>query len=124
VRFAGVRSVGSRKSARLSARPEDQDKLGSEVTCEEAEGRRGLAEEAEDYDSDNFKENEEPRNKRRASRSGQTDSNDNVLMPEDVTEAMLDKVCDRYGEKIYNKSSGTSCHQCRQKTTDTKTICR
>ena len=25
---------------------------------------------------------------------------------------------------MYNQTIGTSCHQCRQKTTDTKTICR
>merc|ERR550532_199669 len=45
-------------------------------------------------------------------------------MPEDVTEAMLNKVCERFGEKVYNQTIGTTCHQCRQKTTDTKTICR
>ena len=45
-------------------------------------------------------------------------------MPEDVTEAMLKKICERFGDKTYNQSIGTSCHQCRQKTTDTKTICR
>merc|ERR1711874_757292 len=39
-------------------------------------------------------------------------------------EAMLNKVCERFGEKTYNQTIGTSCHQCRQKTTDTKTICR
>ena len=45
-------------------------------------------------------------------------------MPEDVTEAMLKKICERFGDKTYNQTIGTSCHQCRQKTTDTKTICR
>merc|ERR1711934_467199 len=33
-------------------------------------------------------------------------------------------ICARFGEKVYNQTIGTSCHQCRQKTTDTKTICR
>ena len=45
-------------------------------------------------------------------------------MPEDVTKAMLNKICERFGDKTYNQTIGTSCHQCRQKTTDTKTICR
>jgi hypothetical protein len=124
MKFAGVRVAGSRKSARLSARPEDQDKLGSEVTREESEGRRGLAEEASDYDEDDYKENEAPRNKRWVPRSGQTDPNVDVVMPENVTEEMLDRVCDQYGSKTYNQSSGTTCHQCRQKTTDMKSICR
>ena len=57
-------------------------------------------------------------------RPGQIDPNEDVLMPEDVTEAMLNKVCERFGEKVYNQTIGTTCHQCRQKTTDTKTICR
>merc|ERR1719222_68684 len=37
---------------------------------------------------------------------------------------MLNKVCKRFGQKVYNKTIGTTCHQCRQKTIDTKTICR
>ena len=45
-------------------------------------------------------------------------------MPEDITEKMLDKVIDRFGDKVYNQQIGTSCHQCRQKTVDMKTICR
>ena len=65
-----------------------------------------------------------PRTKKRAPRPGQIDPNENVLMPEDVTKAMLNKVCERFGEKTYNQTIGTTCHQCRQKTTDTKTICR
>merc|ERR1711934_622383 len=64
------------------------------------------------------------RTRKRAPRPGQIDPNEDVLMPEDVTEAMLNKICQRFGEKVYNQTIGTSCHQCRQKTTDTKTICR
>jgi len=45
-------------------------------------------------------------------------------MPEDITETMLARVCDRFGDKTYSQEIGTSCHQCRQKTTDMKTICR
>ena len=115
-----VKVEGSRKSARLSTAPEDKGKMGSEITYDPKS--RGLAEERDDYDSQAC----EDRTKKRAPRPGQIDPNEDVLMPEDVTEAMLNKLCERFGEKTYkyNQTIGTSCHQCRQKTTDTKTICR
>merc|ERR1719370_2732050 len=124
-RGSKVRVEGSRKSARLSAAPEDKGKMGSEITYKEGYDpeSRGLAEERDDYDSDDYQAYED-RTKKRAPRPGQIDPNVDVLMPEDITEAMLNKVCERVGEKTYNQTIGTSCHQCRQKTTDTKTICR
>merc|ERR1719500_582789 len=120
-----VKVEGSRKSARLSAAPEDKGKMGSEITYREGYDpeSRGLAEERDDYDSDDYQAYED-RTRKRAPRPGQIDPNEDVLMPEDVTEAMLNKVCERFGEKVYNQTIGTTCHQCRQKTTDTKTICR
>jgi len=120
-----VKVEGSRKSARLSAAPKDKGKMGSEITYKEGYDpeSRGLAEERDDYDSDDYQAYED-RTRKRAPRPGQIDPNEDVLMPEDVTEAMLNKVCDRFGEKTYNQAIGTTCHQCRQKTTDTKTICR
>ena len=120
-----VKVEGLRKSARLSTAPEDKGKMGSEITYKEGYDpkSRGLAEERDDYDSDDYQAYED-RTKKRAPRPGQIDPNVDVLMPEDVTEAMLNKVCERFGEKTYNQTIGTSCHQCRQKTTDTKTICR
>lgn len=45
-------------------------------------------------------------------------------MPEDITKSMLDKVGKSLSSKVYNQKIGTTCHQCRQKTVDTKTICR
>jgi len=120
---SSMKVVGfTRKSARLSAAPEDKDKMGSEVTYREGYDpeSRGLAEERDDYDSDDY----EDRSRKSAPRHGQIDPNEDVLMPEDVTEAMLNKVCKRFGQKVYNKTIGTTCHQCRQKTVDTKTICR
>jgi len=86
-------------------------------------GSRGLAEARDDYDSDDYQAYED-RTRKRAPRPGQIDPNEDVLMPEDITQAMLNKICARFGEKVYNQTIGTSCHQCRQKTTDTKTICR
>lgn len=46
------------------------------------------------------------------------------LKPEDITEEMLDEVANNVSSKKYDGVTGTSCHQCRQKTLDRKTICR
>merc|ERR1712076_219715 len=97
-------------------------KMGSEVTYKDPE-KRGLAEEQSDYDEEEYQAYQD-RVKKRAPRPGQIDPNENVLMPEDVTQAMLNKICERFGDKQYSQTIGTSCHQCRQKTTDTKTVCR
>lgn len=51
------------------------------------------------------------------------DPNTKIPSPDDITDAMLDNVADYVSEKVYG-SSGTTCHQCRQKTLDTKTVCR
>jgi len=47
-------------------------------------------------------------------------------MPEGVTQQMLSKVYVHLAgrKKEYCQVSGSSCHQCRQKTKDTKTVCR
>ncbi|KAM3861986.1 cell division cycle-associated protein 7a [Diretmus argenteus] len=48
-----------------------------------------------------------------------------VVRPvDDITEAELDLICHNVREKVYNSSTGSTCHQCRQKTIDTKTNCR
>lgn len=48
-----------------------------------------------------------------------------VVRPvEDITELELERICTNVREKVYNQSTGSTCHQCRQKTTDTKTCCR
>ena len=44
-------------------------------------------------------------------------------MPDDITDAELKDVADIVSQKVYSQS-GVTCHQCRQKTTDMKTICR
>ncbi|NXT02517.1 CDA7L protein, partial [Jacana jacana] len=43
---------------------------------------------------------------------------------EDITEEDLDNIAITVKDKIYDKVLGSTCHQCRQKTIDTKTICR
>nr|XP_033802663.1 cell division cycle-associated protein 7 isoform X2 [Geotrypetes seraphini] len=42
----------------------------------------------------------------------------------EVTEEELDKICASSSDKVYNRATGSTCHQCRQKTIDTKTNCR
>ncbi|KAK7915568.1 hypothetical protein WMY93_011329 [Mugilogobius chulae] len=56
-------------------------------------------------------------------RSNQTKPH-TVRLVEDITEEELELVADNMTEKIYNKVTGSTCHQCRQKTIDTKTCCR
>jgi len=114
-----------RKSSRLSQKPEDKEKLGSEKWNVDGDGRFRLAEEYSDYDSDDYEIYEAQQNKRRqGGKKASKDANIGVLMPEDITETMLNKVIDRFGEKVYNQEIGTTCHQCRQKTVDMKTVCR
>uniref|UniRef100_A0A3Q0QS28 Cell division cycle associated 7a n=1 Tax=Amphilophus citrinellus TaxID=61819 RepID=A0A3Q0QS28_AMPCI len=48
-----------------------------------------------------------------------------VVRPvEEITEMELQRICHNVREKVYNSSTGSTCHQCRQKTIDTKTNCR
>ncbi|XP_059206002.1 cell division cycle-associated 7-like protein [Centropristis striata] len=48
----------------------------------------------------------------------------NVRSVDDITEEELDNIAYRSKDKIWDKENGSSCHQCRQKTLDTKTVCR
>lgn len=50
--------------------------------------------------------------------------NRSFLPVEDITQDDLDNVADRAKDKILDKENGSTCHQCRQKTLDTKTVCR
>ncbi|XP_040014751.1 cell division cycle-associated protein 7-like isoform X2 [Xiphias gladius] len=43
---------------------------------------------------------------------------------DDITEDELQLVADNMTDKVYNRATGSTCHQCRQKTVDTKTCCR
>jgi Zinc-finger domain of monoamine-oxidase A repressor R1. len=46
-----------------------------------------------------------------------------VLAPDDVTDEDIENIAKYSGRKTYSEN-GTTCHQCRQKTLDTKTVCR
>ncbi|XP_059355477.1 cell division cycle-associated protein 7-like [Carassius carassius] len=79
--------------------------------------RRNRNDDDDDYD-------EEQREPRRRSYNS-TLTIPHVVRPvEEITEAELDNICVNAREKIYNRATGSTCHQCRQKTTDTKTNCR
>ncbi|OPJ80070.1 cell division cycle-associated protein 7 [Patagioenas fasciata monilis] len=43
---------------------------------------------------------------------------------EEITAEELSNICGSAREKVYNRAMGSTCHQCRQKTIDTKTNCR
>ncbi|XP_072268657.1 cell division cycle-associated 7-like protein [Pyxicephalus adspersus] len=62
-------------------------------------------------------EKEEIRKRRRSSKC-------NYRSVEDITEEELENVADTVKDKVYDKIMGSTCHQCRQKTVDTKTYCR
>ncbi|XP_010904134.2 cell division cycle-associated protein 7 isoform X2 [Esox lucius] len=48
-----------------------------------------------------------------------------VIRPVDeITADDLQLVADNTTEKVYSSATGSTCHQCRQKTIDTKTCCR
>ncbi|ERE73218.1 cell division cycle-associated 7-like protein [Cricetulus griseus] len=42
----------------------------------------------------------------------------------DITEEDLENIAITVRDKVYDKVLGNTCHQCRQKTIDTKTVCR
>ncbi|KAF4532773.1 hypothetical protein B566_EDAN003554, partial [Ephemera danica] len=47
-----------------------------------------------------------------------------ILPVEAVTKAMIENIFIGHGSKSYDREIGTSCHECRQKSTDQKTCCR
>ncbi|XP_033023862.1 cell division cycle-associated protein 7 isoform X3 [Lacerta agilis] len=48
-----------------------------------------------------------------------------VIRPvEEISEEELNGICETARDKVYNRVTGSTCHQCRQKTIDTKTNCR
>ncbi|KAK5861006.1 hypothetical protein PBY51_022437 [Eleginops maclovinus] len=69
-----------------------------------------------------FEECDEP--PRRRSFNGSKAIQHVVRPVDEITEAELQGICNNVREKVYDSCTGTTCHQCRQKTTDTKTNCR
>lgn len=79
----------------------------------------------DDYDiDDDCKKRPSPR-KRSAHKVKSKGGGGRTLRPFDaVTVEDLVLVADRTSDKHYDQVDGTSCHQCRQKTDDLKTVCR
>ncbi|XP_010792827.1 cell division cycle-associated protein 7a [Notothenia coriiceps] len=69
-----------------------------------------------------FEETDEP--PRRRVFNGQKAFQHVVRPVDEITEVELQGICNNVREKVYNSSTGSTCHQCRQKTIDTKTNCR
>lgn len=72
----------------------------------------------------NDEDAEEEREPRRRSYNSSLTIPHVVRPVEKITQAELDNICFNVREKTYNRATGSTCHQCRQKTTDTKTNCR
>lgn len=73
------------------------------------------------YNSGDEREEEYIPKKRRS----YSKASEHVIIPvEDVTQYMLENIAHYSVGKTYDAVIGTSCHQCRQKTTDTKSCCR
>ncbi|XP_030057606.1 cell division cycle-associated 7-like protein isoform X2 [Microcaecilia unicolor] len=65
--------------------------------------------------------NEDEREEHRRRRSSKYS---HVRPVEDITDEELENIAITVKDKIYDKILGSTCHQCRQKTIDTKTMCR
>ncbi|XP_051566777.1 cell division cycle-associated protein 7a [Myxocyprinus asiaticus] len=87
---------------------------------EELEDKFSLVRRHQNYDDDE----EEQREPRRRSYNSSLAIPHVVRPVEEITQAELDNVCVNVREKVYNRATGSTCHQCRQKTIDTKTNCR
>lgn len=74
------------------------------------------------YDFDKYGKRKEKRSRVGQNRNHYDPST--IPSPDEITQRMLDNVAERATGKIYDQAKGTSCHQCRQKTKDTKTVCR
>ncbi|XP_023115235.1 cell division cycle-associated protein 7 isoform X3 [Felis catus] len=120
--------VASRRNPERRARPLTRSRsriLGSlsalppEEEEEEEEDKFMLVRKRKTMDN-YMNEDDVPRNRRAGSMTLP-----HIIRPvEEITEEELENICNNSREKIYNRSLGSTCHQCRQKTIDTKTNCR
>ena len=88
------------------------------IVCDEDEEE----EDEDEYDDDDSFEDLEKRRSFKVTKSAYDP--DSIPSVEEITQDMIDNVAERSTMKQYCKIRGTSCHQCRQKTVDTKTVCR
>ena len=80
----------------------------------------------EESDSSKNSEEEffEPKKKRIQKMSKAPYDPSTIPSPDEISQIMLDNIAEKASGKQYDAVNGTSCHQCRQKTKDTKTVCR
>ncbi|XP_044072712.1 cell division cycle-associated protein 7a isoform X1 [Siniperca chuatsi] len=91
---------------------------------EEPEDKFSLVRKSRYYEEDDEPVSHITNSPRRRSFNGSKAIPHVVRPVEDITEAELQRICHNVREKVYNSSTGSTCHQCRQKTIDTKTNCR
>ncbi|XP_076631735.1 uncharacterized protein LOC143346925 [Colletes latitarsis] len=81
--------------------------------------------EEEDYDDDDDNEFYDYQKRKRVYKVTKSPYDPNSIPSVDeITEDMLSNIAEKSSSKDYCSVNGTSCHQCRQKTLDTKTVCR
>ncbi len=107
-KFAKVKSYKTRSRSRMNSTDVSPTASPSKVESEDEE---------EEYEY-------VPRKRRSMPARWAFDPNSSIVMPSDVTPDMINNVVYYVSDKVYNTATGTSCHQCRQKTIDQKTICR
>lgn len=84
---------------------------------------RGRKEQLKRLQDDLMAEEGAPRSRRSLRLSALTIPH--VVRPvEEITEDDLKRVADSVRDKVYHSVHGSTCHQCRQKTVDTKSNCR
>lgn len=119
--LGGPRRKNPERGSRIHTRSRTQvDGPPSPVSDDDPEDKFSLVRKSRHYEE----VDDEPREPRRRSYNGAM-ALPHVIRPVDeITEAELDNICFNTKEKVYSSSMGSTCHQCRQKTTDTKTNCR
>jgi len=79
---------------------------------------------ADGTDDHVYRQRKKPRRGDGASSRCKFDPNVDILRPEDITPEMIARIAVYVSDKVYDSALGSSCHQCRQKTIDMKTVCR
>lgn len=81
--------------------------------------------ESEESDSEeSYQEIYVPKKRKSYKMAKSTYDPSSIPSPDEITQRMLDNIAVRASGKTYDAINGSSCHQCRQKTKDTKTVCR
>ncbi|XP_017309453.1 cell division cycle-associated 7-like protein [Ictalurus punctatus] len=108
-----------RRNPSRKARPPEHFGLEQEPVVAAAKPRKSV-----EFDLKKLMEIDEELRVNRDTPRRKSRKRSSVRMPDDITEEELDNVADRAKDKILDKENGSTCHQCRQKTLDTKTECR